>query len=603
MLLASANAEAVPQAATEAAPSASAAVSNSVVAYSVDLHDPGRHLVHVTMQVPPGAPTRELQLPVWNALYQVRDFAQYVTGAVTAADPQDHPLPIRKTDKTTWEVADAGAGFQLHYDFYANESGPFGAQLDQEHAFFNLAWFLMYPVGGRKLPITVRFTRLPHGWHIATAMAGSDHDFSAASYDQMVDSPVEIGSFRELSFVENGAKYRIAIDADAANYNAEAIESVVRRIVSAAVDWMQDRPFQQYLFLYRFRRGPPGGGMEHSYSTAIDLSAGTVRANPESIASITAHEFFHLWNVKRIRPASLEPVDYTRENFTDSLWFCEGATNTVGEYILLRAGLIDDEDYLAHLGEAITTLENRPAHLYQSAEQSSLDTWLDKYSFYNLPERSISYYNKGEIVSVLLDLAIREATAGSKSLRDVFQWMNQNYARKGRFYAGSEGIRQAVEAVTGSDFRSFFGSFVAGTEALPYDRLFRTVGLELKQRSYNTTDLGIGVSVDSAGFPLATSVEAGSPAENAGVRVGDSVLQWNGMTTVNSWDRLTADVRPGQSVHLRLSGPSGTREVTFAVGEKKERSFELVSADHLTPEQRARRAAWLSGDSANASRQ
>jgi len=416
----------------------------------------------------------------------------------------------------------------------------------------------------------------------------------------MVDSPVEISAFHEFSFQENGARYRLAIDADTADYDSAAVESVVRRVVSAAVDWMQDRPFQQYLFLYHFRRGPPGGGMEHSYSTAIDFSARTVRANPESIASVTAHEFFHLWNVKRIRPASLEPIDYTRENYTPSLWFCEGATNTVGQYLLLRAGLVDDEDYLAHLGEAITALENRPAHLYQSLEQSSLETWLDKYPYYNLPERSISYYNKGEIVSTLLDLAVRDATGGRKSLRDVFQWMNQNYARKGRFYADTEGIRQAVEAVTGSDFRGFFRSYVAGAEPLPYDRLFRTVGLELKERSSTVADVGIGVSLAAGRFPLVTSVESGSPAESAGVRVGDSVLLLNGVSTADDWGRLVSALRPGQHIRLDLSGPAGSRAVAFNVGEKKETSFELVSAENLTPAQRARRAAWLSGDSTNA---
>jgi predicted metalloprotease with PDZ domain len=552
------------------------------------------------MQLPPGAATRELQLPVWNALYQVKDFAQYITGGVTALDSKEHPLPIHKTDKTTWQVTNAGNGFILRYHFYADVSGPFGSELDGEHAFFNLAWFLMYPVGGRNLRDTIRFTNVPRGWHIATALAGSGDDFSAASYDQMVDAPVEIGSFREFSFVEKGAKYRLAIDADPADYDASAVQSVVRRVVSAAVDWMQDRPFQQYLFIYHFRRGPPGGGMEHSYSTAIDLSASAVRANPESIASVTAHEFFHLWNVKRIRPASLEPVDYTRENYTPSLWFCEGATNTVGEYILLRSGIMDDEDYLAHLGDAISTLENRPAHLSQSAEESSLDTWLEKYSFYNLPQRSISYYNKGEILGVLLDLAVREATGGRKSLRDVFQWMNENYARQGRFYPDSEGIRQAVEAVSGADFQWFFRSLVAGTEPLPYDRWFRTVGLELKERSYSTPDLGLGVSQGAGGFPLVASVESGSPAARAGVLPGDSVLQLNGATTVDNWERLIADLSPGKTVTLHLSGPSGVRDVSFSVAAKKERSFELVSADKLTPAQLARRAAWLSGDSSNA---
>ncbi|MGE0405121.1 MAG: M61 family metallopeptidase [Candidatus Korobacteraceae bacterium] len=565
------------------------------VAYTVSLQDPARHMVRVGIQLPPGAATRELQLPVWNALYQVRDFAQYITGAVTAVGANGQPLPVRKTDSTTWQIANAAGGAAIQYDFFANESGPFGTQLDGEHAFFNLAWFLMYPVGGRHLPVAIHFNDVPQDWKIATAMPGSGGRYRATSYDHLVDSPVEISALREFSFIEGGANYRFAIHGDPADYDSQKVQAVIRRVVSATVDWMQDRPFDEFLFLIHFLRGPPGGGMEHSYSTAIEFSARAVRDNPESIASLTTHEFFHLWNVKRIRPVSLEPVDYTRENFTPALWFSEGTTNAISEYLLLRAGFITEKGYLNRLGDAISILENRPARLFQSVEQSSVETWLDKYPFYTRPERSISYYNKGEVVSVLLDLALREASNGQKSLRDVFHWLNQNYAKQGRFFPDSNGVRQACEAVAGADFEWFFRAFIAGTEPLPYDRMFQTVGLRLQERSYSTVDLGVQVAQGSGRFPVVSVVEGGSAAESAGVRSGDSVLEVNGRSTVDNWNRLTATLRGGETIRLRLSGPTGTREVSFAVFSTQEKLFELVDADNVTAAQRTRRAAWLNG--------
>src|SRR2546430_8495655 len=168
--------------------------------------------------------------------------------------------------------------------------------------------------------------------------------------------------------------------------------------------------------------------MEHAYSTAIEVNAQVLTDNPLAFADVTAHEFFHLWNVKRIRPQSLEPVDYTKENYTPALWFSEGVDTTAAECIELRAGLLDERHFLDQLGQEITELENRPAHLTQSAEQSSLDAWLEKYPRYGLPVRSISYYNKGKLLGVLLDLAVRDASYDQASLRELFRSMDEQYA-------------------------------------------------------------------------------------------------------------------------------------------------------------------------------
>ena len=260
----------------------------------------------------------------------------------------------------------------------------------------------------------------------------------------------------------------------------EKIVAALHKIVAAATSWMNDRPFDTYTFLYHFPHGPAGGGMEHAYSTAIELNADVMKQSLDSLTSVTAHEFFHLWNVKRIRPQTLEPVDYTKENYTRALWFSEGVTSTAEGTIQLRAGLLDEKQYLSRLGEEITELERRPAHLTQSAEESSLDAWLEGNGYYRRPERSISYYNKGELLGVMLDLAVREASHGQASLREVLQWMNANYAQKGRFFNDSEGVREAAEAVSHADLAAFFAKYVAGTEEIPWDDFLRSVGLRVE---------------------------------------------------------------------------------------------------------------------------
>ncbi|HXP40461.1 MAG TPA: hypothetical protein VN833_09320, partial [Candidatus Acidoferrales bacterium] len=344
--------------------------------YTVSLANPEHHLVEVQIILPAGSTQRELQLPVWNALYQVRDFAQYVNW-VRAKDHAGRPLKVQQLTKSRWQVSGAESGTILEYQIYVDSFGPFGAQLNSHHAFFNLAQLLIYPVEARSEPMSVRFNHLPEGWRIATPLTFSQEGgFSAENYDRLVDSPVEMGTFKEADFDEAGGHYRVVIDAEAPDYDMDKITTMLRKIVAAATSWMGDRPFDHYMFLYHFPHGPAGGGMEHSYSTAIDVNAEVLSRSPEALASVTAHEFFHLWNVKRIRPQTLEPVDYTRENYTRALWFSEGCTSTAADIIQLRSGLLDELQFEQELASGIGELERRPAHLTQSAEDSSLDAWL-----------------------------------------------------------------------------------------------------------------------------------------------------------------------------------------------------------------------------------
>jgi predicted metalloprotease with PDZ domain len=565
--------------------------------YSISLTNPAQHLLEVQIVLSEGSAERELQMPVWNALYQMRDFAQYVNW-VRAKDRAGRSLPVRTLNPSLWQISGAQDGAVVQYQIYVDSPGPFGAELNSHHAFFNLAQLLMYPVDERNRPMVVRFSQIPNRWRVATPLiAVQDGLFSAETYDQLVDSPVEIGMFREADFDEGGAQYRVVVDADSADYSMENITAMLHKIVAAATSWMDDRPFRTYMFLYHFPHGPGGGGMEHAYSTAIAVNADALAGFPEMLSSVTAHEFFHLWNVKRIRPQTLEPVDYSKVNYTRALWFSEGCTSAAADIIELRAGLLDERGFERLLSSAISELQRRPAHRTQSAEESSLDAWLEGDPYYRSPERSISYYNKGELLGIMLDLAVRDASRGQASLREVFQWMNRNYAKKDKYFPDSEGVRQAAEAVSHVNLGWFFEKYVAGTEQIPWNDFFSGVGLRVVERRSTTADSGFMASRNFDGIMNVNAVTAGSEAEKAGLQVGDTILEINGMVPGQDASQGMAGLRSGDAVAVKVRGRRGAdRDLKWKAGQREEISYELKDADTITAAQRARRAAWLKGE-------
>ena len=571
--------------------------SYAATQYTVSLASPEQHLVEVQILLPPGPPQLELQLPVWNALYQVRDFAQFVNW-VRAKDRAGKPIAVRQWDKSRWQISEAEGGAVVEYQIYVDSFGPFGAQLNPHHAFFNLAQILMYPVDARNERMLVRFSKVPEGWHIVTPLGPAlDGTFDAENYDRLVDSPVEIGSFRESDFDEGGAHYRVVVDADSADYDMKKIDAMLHKIVAAATSWMDDRPFDSYMFLYHFPRGPAGGGMEHAYSTAIDVNADVLSTSPGALASVTSHEFFHLWNVKRIRPQALEPVDYTKENYTRALWFSEGCTSTAADIIQLRGGLLDEPQFERGIAAGITELERRPAHLTQSAEESSLDAWLEGNAYYRRPERSISYYNKGELLGIMLDLAVREASHGRASLREVFQWMNQHYAKQGRFFPDSEGVREAAEAVSHAGLKEFFARYVSGTEEIPWNDFCRFVGLRLIEDKNTIADAGFVASRNFDGPMTVAAVTPGGEADRAGLRTGDTILEINGKSVGQESSEEMAGLAPGDAIAVKVrQRRGGEHELKWKVGSRDEVNYELKDIENVTPEQRAHRSAWLKGE-------
>jgi predicted metalloprotease with PDZ domain len=359
---------------------------------------------------------------------------------------------------------------------------------------------------------------------------------------------------------------------------------------------MQDRPYEEYTFLYHFPRGYGGGGMEHAYGTAIDVNADRLRNGLMPVASVSAHEFFHLWNVKRIRPQSLEPIDYQGEQDTRALWFSEGVTSTVSDMLLARSGLIDEREYLQRVSEELTELQRRPARQWQSVEESSLDAWFEGIAFYRSPERSISYYNKGEILGVLLDLYIRQLTNGAKSLRDLFQWMNQHYAKEHRFFPDSAGVQQAAEAVTGQSFSDLFRDYVAGVKKIPYDDFFQFAGLHVVVNTTHYATAGFTTKANLGGQAEVVQIDPNSEAQRLGILAGDRVIALNGKAADASLDEELSRLKPGTNVRLELQNRRGKREVELRLATREEQSYELQDLAGVTPQQRAHRAAWIHGD-------
>jgi predicted metalloprotease with PDZ domain len=460
------------------------------IAYRVSLANPDQHLFHVDMTVPVEGREVITAMPAWNALYQVRDFS-FRLHAVSGICPASIavPLAIHMLDKQTWRVSLDGPcqpgdhnSFEIRYSVEWDDPGPFDSQLNLHHAFVNLAEILLYVPDRRAEGASVIFADLPAGWRTVAELAAAhgDNEYTAPSYDALVDAPVEAGEFDEFQFTESGVGFRVVVDASA--WDRSSLEEALHRITRYEMKLMGgappfDLPSPGYTFFFHI--GPyeheGGGGMEHRNSAAIGATS------VESAVEIAAHEFFHVWNVKRIRPRALEPVDYSKEQYTRALWFAEGVTSSYAAFTLERTELWSKKQFYDDLALQIGELQSRPAHKWQSVEDSSLDAWLEKYDSYNAPDRSISYYNKGQIVGVLLDLSIRDATDNRKSLDDVLRRMNDEYARAGNFYDDSDGIRAVVEEVSGKRFEDFFSRYISGTAEIPYNDFLALAGLELNE--------------------------------------------------------------------------------------------------------------------------
>ena len=566
--------------------------SSGTIRYEVSLAHPEQHLFHVTMTIPDVNGEVVVQMPAWNALYQIRDFSERVQQVEAFAGYER--APVEKMDKQTWRIQGNGT-IKIQYAIYWDEVGPFASQLNSEHAFINPAMVLLYVANRRAEAVHIGMPDVPEQWRVAGAsvhgidFTGTVRNFfgDAASYDELADGPIEAGKFEEFQLT--GIKPEIWAVIHGDNWKKKKVEEDLKRICQYELKLMEGAPFERYTFILHIGKGSGGGGMEHADSTAIGA------ASDEYLPGVAAHEFFHLWNVKRIRPATLEPVDYAKEQYTRALWFAEGVTNTYGAYTLVRSGIWSKEQFYADLGAQITELENRPANRWQSAEQSSLDAWLEKYPLYNQPEYSISYYTKGQVLGDLLDILIRDRTENEKSLDDVLRAMNSEFAKRGKTYRDSLEVRLTVEKIAGSSFEEFFGKYVAGIEPFPYQHVLAMAGLELRILEHQRPTLGFTAARDATGTLIVQSVPADGPAALADLRAGDTILAWNGGEVPRRTDRWLREQKPGDLLKLSVGREGKKMSLEFRLGETKEIFYGVTEDGRASEKARHIREGLLHG--------
>jgi predicted metalloprotease with PDZ domain len=566
--------------------------------YLLDLREPSLHLVRVTMTVPEAAPLIELQFPAWNNLYQIRDFVRNVQELRAQCDGR--PAALERQDLNTWlGPASPCSSLELDYAVYANEDAPFSSVLDAEHAFLNFALLLFYLPRERGRGVRVQFA-LPPGWKLATLLDGEGPEYQAANYDVLADSPAEAGNFQEYTYLQGGATYDVVVHADPAAYSAPRLLESLEKITAAETRLMHDVPFSRYTFIFHFPH-QGGGGMEHRNGAAISVPASALRSNWRSVEGVSAHEFFHLWNVKRIRPQALEPIDYIHGNDTRDLWFAEGVTSSYGELSLLRAGLISRQEFYANLAGAIESLQARSARLFQSAELSGREAWLEKYPDYHRPGRSVSYYNKGELLGFLLDLAIRHATRNQASLDEVMRSLNEDFARRGRFYTLADLraiIARLAPAFVGLD--AFIRNNIQGTQELDYETYVGYAGLQLLTETRQVPVLGFVARRTFEGRIEVESVEPGGNASQAGLQVGDVLLKMDDKALDELPDSILSARDVGHKLKFQLLRGRRTFELEYPLGSREQITYRVAELPRPTAEQLQVREGWVKGETGGA---
>ena len=570
---------------------------------------PHTHLLQVEMRVRATAgglpPQLDLVMPVWTpGSYLIREYARHVQD-FGAADGGGGQLRWGKVNKHTWRVDTRGAReVRAGYSVYANELTVRTNELNDRHAFWTNAALLMYPEGHLSAQATVRV--VPFGdWKVATglpAVPGRQNTFRAENFDVLYDAPFEVGDFKTLSFEVRDVPHRILIDGEG-NHDPERLRRDVRKIVEAGVQMMGDVPYRDYTFILHLRAAG-GGGLEHANSTALIWPRFNFRpeATYRGFLSLVAHEYFHLWNVKRIRPDALGPFDYTRENYTRLLWVAEGLTDYYENILLRRAGLITDRAYLESAARAIQNLQNTPGRFAMSVEEASFDAWIKYYrQDENAINSQVSYYEKGGVLGLLLDLEIRRRSNGAKSLDDVMRHLYNEFSRRGRNYT-PEDFQRAAEQAAGQGLEAFFSRYVRGREELDYDTAFAGLGLEL-QRAAAASDASkppaekayLGANLSQSGDRLTvTNVPAGTPAYEQGLSAGDQIVALDGLrVTQAAFNARLDERRPGDRIQLTVFRQDDLRTFNIKLGGRVEPSYRIVPVKNPTAEQARLYEGWL----------
>ena len=570
--------------------------ATATINYQVAMPNPQNHLFEVTLNLEDySLSTLDLKMPVWTpGSYLVREYAKQLQDFSATSD--DKALTWRKIAKNHWQVdTDGISKITVKYRIFANELTVRTNHLDATHGYFNGAaiFFRIPEFDKQAIRVTIQ---TPPQWQVTTTLPVAKEQkntFVAADFDTLVDSPFEIGTHQLHDFEVRGKPHQLAIYGKG-NVKVEPLIEDIKKIIEVEADMFEGLPYEKYLFLLHLS-AQSFGGLEHKDSCSLIYRrfGFSDRDKYERFMQLVAHEFFHLWNVKRIRPKELEVFDYDRENYTPSLWFCEGTTSYYDLLIPLRAGIYDVKTYLNNLSKEITRHQTTPGRKVQPVSESSFDAWIKLYrQDANSPNSQISYYLKGEMVTLLLDLLIRSRHQNQRSLDDVMLKLWQKFGKDEIGYTAEE-LKQIIESVAETDLTEFFQRYVHGIEELPFNEYLEPFGLKLSEDKSSEPFLGIKV-VSNSGKESIKFVEYASPAQIAGIDAGDELLAIDGIKVTGKQlsERLN-DYQPQDTIEITVFHQDELRNYSVTLDKPRANKYEVVAVKKPSAAQKENFANFL----------
>jgi len=569
--------------------------------YTLAMPQPQTHYFEVKMELRGfDKDYTDLKMPVWApGSYLVREFARHVERLQATAGGQ--PLAVEKLDKNTWRVRHAGqSSFQVSYGVYAYELSVRTSYIDADHGFALPSSVFMYPAGYKGLSSQVT-VQPAAGWNVVStalrpAPGMQKFVYQSANYDELADSPIEIGSQKLLNFTANNTPHQLAMFGNYTLPDETRFLADMKRVTEQAQRVVGQNPLDHYVFIVHHTEAG-GGGLEHLYSTTLGARPGTY-ANPVAYTNfmrLVAHEYFHLWNVKRIRPVALGPFDYDRENYTHMLWVSEGQTEYMANQLVQRAGLVSPQEYYDQLAGVIGGVENQPGNKQQPVAMASFDAWIRAYRpDENSKNSEISYYDKGEVVGLVLDLMLVQATNGQKHLDDVFRLLYDKYYKGLKRGFTDQEYQDAVAEVAGRRFDDFFQNCVYGTRTLDYATALGYVGLSFTSAPASANGALGATVVNRAGHYLVTYVKRDGTAWNGGLNANDEILQLNGATpTDEAVKQAVNGSAPGTVLKMQVKHGAQTHDLSLTLQPDPDRKYQIQPAATATAEQQRLLAKWL----------
>ncbi|MBE9212376.1 M61 family metallopeptidase [Plectonema cf. radiosum LEGE 06105] len=554
--------------------------ATATISYQIAMPQPQTHLFEVTLHLQGySSSTLDLKMPVWTpGSYLVREYAKHLQDFSAISD--DKALTWCKISKNHWQVDTTNVSeVTISYRIFANELTVRTNHLDSTHGYFNGAALFFRIPGFEREPINITI-QTPHPqWQVTTTLPAVEkqkNTFVAADFDTLVDSPFEIGSHQLYDFEVHSLPHQLAIWGKG-NVQVEPMIEDIKKIIEVEAQIFGGLPYERYLFLLHLS-AQSFGGLEHKNSCALIYKRFGFcdREKYERFMQLVAHEFFHLWNVKRIRPKELEVFDYDQENYTPSLWFCEGTTSYYDLLIPLRAGIYNVKSYLNNLSKEITAYETTPGRKIQPVSESSFDAWIKLYrQDANSKNSQISYYLKGEMISLLLDLLIRSRHNNQRSLDDVMLKLWQEFGKDEIGYTAAE-LKQVIESVAEIDLTDFFQRYIHGTEDLPFNEYLEPFGLKLVADIPDEPFLGIKVTSDNARESI-KFVETDSPAQIAGIDAGDELLAIDGIkVTANQLSERLKEYQPQDTIEITVFHQDELRNYHVILARPRANKYEVV---------------------------